>query len=138
MNQNTPHHADERMVTERKHSHVSRSYLPFVWEGCWVVSHFACCFLLQIAELFAPFFLIVGIGWSLVPHIIGLASESMDAATHDPQTRNLIDHITHSFPTQLTFSGHVFTPHSLIVDGFFLMALAAAAATLSTWIGRRL
>lgn len=104
----------------------------------WAVAHFAFCFVLQVSELFAPFLLIVGIGWGLVPHIIGLANGTFDTSTADPQTRELIAHISHSFPMKIDVAGHVFTPHGLVVDGFLLMALAALCATACAWLGRRL
>ncbi|QDH14739.1 hypothetical protein E3E11_01415 [Oecophyllibacter saccharovorans] len=103
----------------------------------WAFAHFTACFVLQISEFFAPLLLVLGIGWSLVPHVVGLASHSLNTASADSQTRDLIAHITTSFPMQVEVSGHVLTPHGLIMDGFLLMALTAFCATVSAWLGRQ-
>lgn len=104
----------------------------------WAVFHFSFCFLLQACELFAPLLLIIGFGWAGLPSLIGIVSKNVSTASNDPQTKDLITHITQSLPTKLDIMGHVLTPHGLIVDGFFLMAGAAFCATAATWLGRRL
>lgn len=138
----TPHNADpkpERMVD---HQRAPSRALPMAFSAfqtlIWALAHTLSCFLLQISELFAPFFLIIGIGWTMIPHIIGIASNSVNTATNDQQTKDLVEHVTHSFPTQIELAGRIVTPHGLIMDGILLMIIAAIAATCSTWLGRRL
>lgn len=138
----SPHDTDikpERMVSQKR---PPSSLLSLVFSAfqtiIWALAHTLSCFLLQISELFAPFLLIIGIGWAMIPHIIGIASNSVNTATNDQQTRDLVDHVTHSFPTQIELAGRILTPHGLIMDGILLMIVAAIAATCSTWLGRRL
>lgn len=104
----------------------------------WAIFHFSFCFLLQICELFAPLILIVGFGWACLPALIGVVSKNVSTVSNDPQTKDLVSHITQSLPTRLDLMGHIITPHGLILDGFLLMAGAAFCATASTWLGRRL
>lgn len=128
-------------VAPQRPARPSSSALSGLWlirTALWAIAHFAFCFMLQVSELFAPFLLIVGIGWAMVPHIIGLASSSFNSSGADSQTQELIAHVTHSFPMEIEMGSHVFTPHGLIMDGFLLMALAAFCATACAWLGRRL
>ncbi|MCX5620264.1 MULTISPECIES: hypothetical protein [Bombella] len=104
----------------------------------WAIFHFIFSFLIQLAELFAPILLIIGVGWSLIPHLIALASANLGSLTEDPQTHDIVSHISHTLPNQLIIAGHLFTPHSLIMDGLLLMALAAASSTATAWLARRL
>ncbi|WP_018980271.1 hypothetical protein [Saccharibacter floricola] len=138
----TEHTSDpkpERMVDQRRApSRVVPMALSVVQNIIWAFAHALSCFLLQITELFAPFLLLIGIAWSLVPHIIGIANSSLSNATNDQQTKELVDHVTRSFPTQIELAGRILTPHGLIMDGILLMVISAIAATCATWLGRRL
>ncbi|MDF7674011.1 hypothetical protein PT277_07695 [Acetobacteraceae bacterium ESL0709] len=104
----------------------------------WAIFHFSFCFLLQVCELFAPLLLIIGFGWACLPSLIGVVSKNVSTVSNDPQTKDLVSHITQSLPTKLEVMGHILTPHGLILDGFLLMAGAAFCATAATWLGRRL
>lgn len=102
----------------------------------WAVCHFVFYFLQQLAELFAPLLLVAGAIWSALPALVGTLSRS--AASADPQARDAIAAASAAIPSELTIAGHVLTAHGLIMDGVLLMALAAAAATLSVVCGRNL
>ena len=95
----------------------------------WSVCYFAFYFVQQVAELLAPLLLIVGIGWSALPHLMGIVSSSSEAA--DPQAHDVIVRVSHAIPDHLNIGGHLLTPSSLIFDGRALMAAAALCATLS-------
>ncbi|QHI95818.1 hypothetical protein GT348_05770 [Aristophania vespae] len=136
---------ETRRLTQPSFSSKERSSLskqPFAGRilltGIWGVFHFLACFLLQVCELFAPLALILGFGWTFLPHLIGVVNQNVVTTSSDPQTKELINHITQSLPTRLDIMGHTLTAHGLIIDGFLLMALAALCATIATWLGRRL
>ncbi|MCX8667155.1 hypothetical protein J3T99_05955 [Acetobacteraceae bacterium B3987] len=104
----------------------------------WVLAHFAFSFLIQLTELFAPILLILGVGWSLLPHLITVATANLGSLTEDQQTHEIVNHVAHTIPDQLMVAGHLLTPHGLIKDGLLLMALAAASSTTAAWLARRL
>ncbi|MBE7729556.1 hypothetical protein [Komagataeibacter sp. FXV3] len=99
----------------------------------WSVFYFLFYLVQQVSELVAPLVLILGIGWSALPHIIGIVN---GAVGNDPQTRDMIAHVTHSIPDHLEVGSHLLTPSSLVFDGLLLMAAAALCATLSTIAAR--
>lgn len=104
----------------------------------WAIFHFSFCFLLQISELISPFLLILGLGWSMVPYALSFANKTITSGTSDPQTQDLVHHLTQSLPLELTIANHHITPHILIFYGLALMALASLSATICAWLGRRL
>ncbi|MCL1512319.1 hypothetical protein DTI93_07980 [Parasaccharibacter sp. TMW 2.1884] len=104
----------------------------------WAVAHFVFSFLIQLTELFAPILLILGVGWSLLPHLVTVATANLGSLTEDQQTHEIVNHIAHTIPEQLIVAGHTLTPHGLIKDGLLLMALAAASSTAAAWLARRL
>ncbi|ARW16547.1 hypothetical protein [Komagataeibacter europaeus] len=99
----------------------------------WSVFYFLFYLVQQVSELVAPLVLILGIGWSALPHIIGIVNGAVGS---DPQTRDMIAHVTHSIPDHLEVGSHLLTPSSLVFDGLLLMAAAALCATLSTIAAR--
>ena len=101
--------------------------------GVWAVFYFLFYLVQQVSELVAPLVLILGIGWSALPHIIGIAN---GVAGNDPQTRDMIAHVAHSIPDHVEMGSHLLTPSSLVFDGLLLMAAAALCATLSTIAAR--
>lgn len=104
----------------------------------WILAHFLFSFLIQLTELFAPILLILGAGWSLLPHLITMATATLGSLTEDQQTHEIVNHISHTIPDQVVVAGHTLTPHGLITDGLLLMALAAASSTAAAWLARRL
>lgn len=100
----------------------------------WSVCYFAFYFVQQVAELLAPLLLIVGIGWSALPHLMGIVSTSSEAS--DPQAHDVIVRVSHSIPNHLSVGSHLLTPSSLIFDGLALMAAAALCATASAVAAR--
>lgn len=131
----------ERMATSPRTSssfNIGAFAFPIIQNCIWAIAHALSCFLLQITELFAPFLLLIGLGWSAIPQIINFANNALNNATSDQQTKDLVEHVTHSVPMQLKVSGHLITPHALIMDGILLMIVAALASTSATWLGRRL
>ncbi|MCX5618790.1 hypothetical protein NQF86_08985 [Bombella sp. TMW 2.2543] len=104
----------------------------------WILAHFLFSFLIQLTELFAPILLILGAGWSLLPHLITMATANLGSLTEDQQTHDIVSHISHTIPDQLVIAGHILTPHGLIKDGLLLMAIAAASSTAAAWLARRL
>lgn len=104
--------------------------------GLWAVCYFAFYFVQQIAELLAPLLLVIGIGWGALPHVMQAVTAS--AAGADPQARDVMAHVATAIPTQVTVAGHLLSPSSLIFDGFMLMALAAAGATLAAVSARNM
>ncbi|GAB6966491.1 hypothetical protein JCM25156A_05280 [Komagataeibacter kakiaceti JCM 25156] len=99
----------------------------------WSIFYFLFYLVQQVSELVAPLVLILGIGWSLLPHIMGIAT---NAAGSDPQTRDMIARVAHSIPDHLEVGTHLLTPSALVFDGLALMAAAALCATLSTIAAR--
>ena len=100
--------------------------------GVWGIVHFAAALMQQVAELFAPFALVVGIGWYALPRVLGLI-ENGDGQMHDVLS-GLADHV----PQSVDIGGHVLTPAGLVFDGFMVMALAALLSTVSAVLAREL
>lgn len=53
--------------------------------GVWAVFYFAFYLVQQVSELVAPLVLVLGIGWSALPHVIGIVN-GRRAATRRPVT----------------------------------------------------
>jgi len=102
----------------------------------WVVAHFAFYFVQQVAELLAPFVLILGAGWAILPKAMDAVSRSTSNA--DPQTHDIIAHVSGAVPSQIVFGSHVLTASGLIFDGFLLMAVAAIGSTLAALAAREM
>jgi len=102
----------------------------------WSVCYFLFYFAQQIAELLAPLLLILGIGWAILPHIIGAITTSLPNT--DPQAHDVMNHVVGTIPHEISIGGHLLTPSSLIFDGILLMALAAIGATLSALAARNM
>lgn len=102
----------------------------------WAVCHFAFFFIQQIAEIFAPLLLIIGIIWKILPSLAHSAVGMVDAS--DPQIRDMVGRGTDLIPTSLTIAGHTISASSLISDGLLLIALTALCATITAFLGRRL
>lgn len=102
----------------------------------WAICHFAFFFIQQVAEIFAPLLLIVGIIWKIVPSLVHSAVGMVDAS--DPQIRDMVGRGTDLIPSSLTIAGHTISASSLIFDGFLLIGLTALCATMTAFLGRRL
>ncbi len=98
----------------------------------WSIVHFCASLAQQLAELLAPLLLIVGIGWYVLPRVIGLIQ------TDDGQVRDIVAGVQSHVPSQLVLAGHTLTASGLIVDGIALMVIAAALSTATTVIGNEL
>ena len=94
--------------------------------------HFGANLAQQLAELLAPLLLIAGLGWYVLPHLIGLIQ------TDDGQVREILSGVQSHVPAQLTLAGHTLTASGLIVDGIVLMVIAAALSTATTVLGNEL
>ncbi|AOX17269.1 hypothetical protein [Kozakia baliensis] len=125
-----------RLLSSNGEDGPSRGGFAVARMALWSVCYFAFYFGQQIAELLAPLLLVIGLGWAVLPHLIQAITTSASSA--DPQARDVMNHVVGSIPQQLTISGHVLTPTSLIFDGFLLMALAAIGATLSALAARNM
>ena len=107
--------------------------------GLWGVTHFLFYFLQQIAELLAPLFLVVGIGWWSLPRIVAAVTTqavSSQTGSTDAQTRDILNTISGAIPTGLHLAGYWVTPGGLIGLGLLMMAGAAIGATLSALAAR--
>ncbi|WP_246395578.1 hypothetical protein [Gluconacetobacter tumulisoli] len=98
--------------------------------------YFLFYFVQQVTELLAPLLLILGVGWGILPHLIGAISTT--AASADPQARDIVTHVASTIPQQITIGSHVFTAGSLVVDGLLMMAAAALCATLAAIAAREM
>lgn len=98
----------------------------------WSIVHFCANLAQQLAELLAPLLLIVGIGWYVLPRMIGLIQ------TDDAQVRDILAGLVSHVPSQVVLAGHTLTASGLIVDGVVLMVIAAALSTATTVIGNEL
>ena len=98
----------------------------------WSVVHFCASLAQQLAELLAPLLLIAGVGWYVLPRVIGLIQ------TDDVQVRDIVAGLQSHVPSQLVLAGHTLTATGLIVDGIVLMVIAAALSTATTLIGNEL
>lgn len=111
---------------------IFRAVLTILWAVC----HFAFFFIQQIAEIFAPLLLIIGITWKILPSLAQSAVGMVDAA--DPQIRDIVGRGTELIPSSLTVAGHTISAASLIFNGFLLIGLTALCATITAFLGRRL
>ncbi len=102
--------------------------------GLWGVMHFLFYFLQQIAELLAPLFLVVGIGWWSLPRIV--VAVTTQAANTDGQARDVLNTISGAIPSGMHLAGYWVTPGGLIALGLSMMAAAAIGATLSALAAR--
>jgi len=102
----------------------------------WAVVHFAFYFVQQVAELMAPFLLILGAGWAILPKAMDAVTRT--TSTADPQTHDIIAHVSGAVPTQIVVGSHVLTAGGLIFDGFLLMAVAAAGSTVAALAAREM
>ncbi|GBQ90175.1 hypothetical protein AA13595_2835 [Gluconacetobacter johannae DSM 13595] len=100
------------------------------------VFYFLFYFVQQVTELLAPLLLILGVGWGVLPHLIGAISTT--AASADPQTRDIVSHVASTIPQQVAIGSHVFTAGSLVMDGLLMMAAAALCATLAAIAAREM
>lgn len=98
----------------------------------WSVVHFCASLAQQLAELLAPLLLIAGIGWYVLPRVIGLIQ------TDDGQMRDILNGLENHVPQQIELAGHTLTATGLIFDGLVLMAIAAALSTATAVIGSEL
>ena len=98
----------------------------------WSVAHFAFALAQQLAELLAPLFLVIGLGWYALPRVLGLIR------TGDGQMQDILNGLQSHVPTEVDVAGHVLTPFGLVFDGILLMAIAAALSTLTAVLSREL
>ncbi|MFT8367921.1 MAG: hypothetical protein ABF888_01435 [Acetobacter papayae] len=110
--------------------------LHLICTALWVICHFVAGFIQQVAELLAPFLLIAGVVWAAVPTLTGALTRSTAAA--DPQARDAISNAAAAIPHEIILGGHMLSATSLIYDGIGLMALAAAASTLTALAARNM
>lgn len=134
--QNHPFTPISRQSTSRAdpapRSVISRSGTVVFWALC----HFVGSFVQQIAEIFAPLCLVVGIGWAALPHVLSLLT-TKEIAT-DPQARDVVNTMVTLFPNHLAIGQHLLTPIGLIINGLLLLALAALGSTIMTVAARKL
>ncbi len=130
---------EERLLSDIYLPH--RSTNPPTKKCCFniwrVFAHFIANFLIQLTELLAPIFLILGAGWALILPFVKLASTNLGSLSDDPQTHDLIAHLSTLLPTRLVIAGFGVTPLGIILIGIFLMMIAAASATASTWLAKK-
>ncbi|MBS1062241.1 hypothetical protein JK185_04130 [Gluconobacter wancherniae] len=136
MDMQPPRHVADRLIGTRDDAKGPIAVGALIRTGMWSISYFAFYFVQQIAELLAPLLLILGIGWYILPHIVGAITTS--AANADPQARDIMNHVASTIPYQLQIGSHLLTPGSLIFDGFLLMAIAAIGATISALAARNM
>ena len=98
----------------------------------WGLVHFAFGLAEQLAELLAPLLLVIGIGWWALPRVLGMIQIS------DGQMRDIMGGLADRIPAEATIAGHVLTPSGLVIDGFLLMAIAAALSTASALLAKEL
>lgn len=126
----------DRLFPGRHSSSRSRGidYWGLVRIAVWAVLYCVFYFAQQVAELFAPLLLVLGIGWGALPYIVRAITNSTVGA--DPQAHDVISHVASAIPDHLMVAGHYLTPSSLVFDGFLFMALAAIGATLAAIAAR--
>lgn len=93
-------------------------------------------FVQQVTELLAPLVLILGVGWSVLPRLIGAIGAS--AAAADPQARDIVTHVAGTIPQEIVVGSHVLTAWSLVTDGLLMMGAAAVCATLAAIAAREM
>ena len=121
----------ERTEVDGSHLAPRRSGLRL---GLWGVMHFLFYFLQQIAELLAPLFLVIGIGWWSLPRIV--AAVTTEAANTDGQARDMLNTISGAIPAGMHLAGYWVTPGGLVALGLAMMAAAAIGATLAALAAR--
>lgn len=134
---------NERLTTsapeqrnEKRNSLRGNTAVRMILTILWAVCHFIFYFLQQLAEIFAPLLLIIGIVWKILPSLVHAAVNMVDAA--DPQIRDMVGRGTELIPSSLTVAGHTISASSLIFDGILLIALTSICATITAFLGRRL
>lgn len=136
-------HTNERLATSTPEQRsIKRKSMPdsaifrMILTVIWAICHFVFFFIQQIAEIFAPLLLIIGIVWKILPSLVHSAVGMVDAA--DPQIRDMVGRGTELIPTSINVAGHIVSASSLIFDGFLLIGLTALCATITAFLGRRL
>ena len=109
-----------------------RAVLRITRVALWSIVHFCAALAQQLAELMAPLLLIVGIGWYVLPKVIGLVQ------TDDAQVRDILNGLESHVPSAVVMAGHRLSASGLIFDGIVLMVIAAALSTATTVIGNEL
>ena len=114
---------------------VRRSSPAVLWRatrlGLLALLHACLGALQQVAEIAAPFLLIAGAGWWLLPRALGLI------VTRDPSAADVMNQVVGQLPTTLVLAGYTLSPGGLVVAGALAVAVAAASQTLMTLIGAR-
>jgi len=128
----------ERMFPARRNADggAGFSYAGAARLVIWAILYCAFYFAQQVAELFAPLLLVIGIGWGALPYIMRAVTTSTAGA--DPQARDVMSHVAGAIPDHMTVAGHFLTPSSLVFDGFLFMAIAAIGATLAALAARNM
>lgn len=126
------HVSQEETRSTIRPSRSGRIFLTFLWAIC----HFIFYILQQLAEIFAPLCLILGLLWKILPTITSSAMKLI--ASSDFQSSEIMKHANTLIPTSLSVAGHTLTATKLIMDGFLLLALTAACATLTAYLGRKI
>lgn len=143
---NTPtdtNRVDERLNASRTEYYAqpkkqkSSCTLKITLTLAWAVCHFIFYLIQQIAEIFAPILLILGILWKALPSALHSLIHVAEGST-DQQTHDTIGNIVRLIPTSLTVSGHVLTASSLIFDGFSLLVLTSIAATITSFLDKKI
>lgn len=138
----TPRTNDRLASSVPEQDNVKRNSMPgnsvfrMILTIVWAICHFVFFFIQQLAEIFAPLLLIIGIIWKILPNLLKSAVGMVDAA--DPQIRDMVGRGTELIPTSLTVAGHTISASSLIFDGLLLIGLTALCATITAFLGRRL
>lgn len=125
-------HISQEYTDSRNSSKVSNPFLNILWFAC----HFCFYLIQQVAEIFAPLFLVVGITWKLLPAIT--SSLIAVISSSDPQTGELVKHGGNLIPHSIMIAGHSLTAGKLIFDGVLLIMLTALCATVTVYLGRKL
>lgn len=130
-------HSDERIIPNRPASKIQSHSLPvhMFLTVIWSLSYFTFYLLQQISEILAPIMLVLGVIWSIAPHLVSSVTKAM--SNTDPQTRDLASHFSNIIPESLTIGSHTITAGGLIFDGILLIVLTALAATITALLGRR-
>ncbi|GBR68357.1 hypothetical protein [Gluconobacter kanchanaburiensis] len=136
MDMQPPPHITDRLLGSRNRTDSSFTVSSMIRTGIWSVCYFAFYLAQQVAELLAPLLLILGLGWSILPHIVNAITTS--AASADPQARDIMNHVAGTLPNHLQIGSHLITPGSLIFDGIILMVIAAVGATVSALSARNM
>ena len=90
----------------------------------WAIINAAILFAEQLAELLAPLLLLAGFAWWAVPRVLG--SVKLDGPAGD-----MLEQVRSHVPMELFLDGDYYTPHGLIYDGLWCIAVVAICRTLS-------